>query len=108
MARPDQKSAYPNIPRPHLNACYDCLGIWLVAFRANHSCLAIIERSFLSDFLLVRVNKDIPKGEEITMSHVPITGKLEHEKMDLWNWNHRYDCNYAASRQHGAARTRLR
>jgi tetratricopeptide (TPR) repeat protein len=70
MARPDQSQPYPNIPRPQLGAHFDCLGIWPVASRANHSCLSNAEYSFLGDFMLVRANKDIPKGEEITLSYI--------------------------------------
>ncbi|KAI4753226.1 hypothetical protein E4T52_09310 [Aureobasidium sp. EXF-3400] len=92
MARPDQTQAYPNIPRPQLNAHYDCLGVWPVASRANHSCLPNAEYSFLGDFMLVRANKDIPKGEEITISYVPTTGKFEQQKMALRNWNFKCEC----------------
>jgi tetratricopeptide (TPR) repeat protein len=92
MARPDQTQAYPNIPRPQLGAHYDCLGIWPVASRANHSCLSNSEYSFLGDFMLVRANKDIPKDGEITISYAPTTGKFEQQKMTLRGWNFKCDC----------------
>jgi len=92
MARPDQTQAYPNIPRPQLGAHYDSLGVWSVASRANHSCLTNAEYSFLGDFMLIRANKDIPKGEEITISYVPTTGKFEHQKIALQNWNFGCEC----------------
>ncbi|KAI4742137.1 SET domain-containing protein [Aureobasidium sp. EXF-12298] len=92
MARPDQTQAYPNIPRPQLDTHYDCLGIWPVASRANHSCLSNVEYSFLGDFMLVRANKDIPKGEEITISYILTTGKFEQQKMALRNWNFKCEC----------------
>jgi tetratricopeptide (TPR) repeat protein len=92
MARPDQTQAYPNIPRPQLGAHYDCLGIWPVASRANHSCLPNVEYSFLGDFMLVRANKDILKGEEIALSYVPPTGNFEQQKMALRNWNFKCEC----------------
>jgi tetratricopeptide (TPR) repeat protein len=92
MARPDQTQAYPNIPRPQLGVHYDCLGIWPVTSRANHSCLSNVEYSFLGDFMLVRANKDIPKGEEISISYAPPTGKFEQQKMTLRNWNSKCDC----------------
>lgn len=92
MARPDQTQAYPNIPRPRMGAHYDCLGVWPVASRANHSCLTNAEYSFLGDFMIVRANKNIPKDEEITISYVPTTGKFEHQKIALKNWNFRCEC----------------
>lgn len=91
-ARRDQTQAYPNIPRPQLGARYDCIGIWPVTSRANHSCLTNAEYSFLGDFMLVRANKDISKGEEITISYVPTTGKFEHQKTTLNNWKFRCEC----------------
>ena len=92
MARQDQTQAYPNVPRPQLGAHYDCLGVWPVASRTNHSCLTNAEYSFLGDFMIVRANKDILKGEEITICYVPTTGKFEHQKTALRNWNFKCQC----------------
>jgi tetratricopeptide (TPR) repeat protein len=92
MARPDQTQAYPNIPRPQLDNYYDCLGIWPVLSRANHSCLSNVQYSFLGDFILVRANKDIFMGEEITISYVPTMGKFEDQKMALRDWGFRCEC----------------
>ncbi|KEQ69681.1 SET domain-containing protein, partial [Aureobasidium namibiae CBS 147.97] len=92
MARPDQSQAYPNIPRPQLDSHYDCLGIWSVASRANHSCLPNVQYSFLDDYMLIRANKDITNGEEITISYAPAFGKFEQQKMALRGWNFKCQC----------------
>jgi hypothetical protein len=83
MTRADQNQPYPNIPKPQLDAFCDTIGVWTRASYINHSCVGSGARSFLGDFMIVRANRDIPQGEEITTFYDAVTGKYEDLKMSL-------------------------
>lgn len=46
-------------------------GIWLQASMFNHSCLPNASWSWIGDLFVVKANRDIASGEEITVAYVP-------------------------------------
>ncbi|KAI0003152.1 TPR domain protein [Xylariaceae sp. FL0662B] len=44
-------------------------GIWLLASRINHACLANCHRAFIGDMLVVRASQDLDAGTELRFSY---------------------------------------
>ncbi|CAD0098348.1 unnamed protein product [Aureobasidium mustum] len=70
----------------------DSSGVWPHAARMNHSCLFNSSRGFVGDFIIVRANKDIGRGDEITTMYCPVDGNFEQLRHNLKNWGFSCDC----------------
>lgn len=97
VAIQDQKLPYANIAQK--NGPDNSVGIWTRLSSANHSCLPNTQHSFLGDFMIVRANKDIPKGAELTVSYAPADGKYEYLKMETMHWGFKCDCNLCVAEE---------
>ncbi|KAK8102098.1 hypothetical protein PG984_015244 [Apiospora sp. TS-2023a] len=59
---------------------YDCCGLWPLAARANHSCLANCRRSFVGDMVILRATQNLAAGTEVFLNYqtgfggIPIYG----------------------------------
>ncbi|KAG9948288.1 SET domain-containing protein, partial [Aureobasidium melanogenum] len=70
----------------------DSSGVWTQASHMNHSCLFNSSRGFIGDFIVVRANKDISPGEEITTMYCPIDGNFGQLQHNLKHWGFSCDC----------------
>ncbi|KAG9750223.1 SET domain-containing protein, partial [Aureobasidium melanogenum] len=70
----------------------DSSGVWIYAAHMNHSCLFNSSRGFVGDFIVVRANKDISQGEEITTMYCPIDGNFGQLEHNLKNWGFSCGC----------------
>ncbi|KAI4720930.1 hypothetical protein E4T48_02858 [Aureobasidium sp. EXF-10727] len=70
----------------------DSSGVWTHAARMNHSCLFNSSRGFIGDFIVVRANKNISQGEEITTMYCPVDGNFDQLKHNLDGWGFVCDC----------------
>lgn len=71
----------------------DSSGVWTHAAHMYHSCLFNSSRGFIGDFIVVRANKDISQGEEITTMYCPVDGNYGQLRHNLKNWGFSCNCN---------------
>jgi len=68
-------------------------GIWIMPSYINHSCWPNSVRSFLGDLLIVRAARDIPEGEEITMTYFDNeSGVQKRQKASYSGWGFNCEC----------------
>ncbi|PUU76843.1 hypothetical protein B9Z19DRAFT_1194466 [Tuber borchii] len=68
-------------------------GIWIMPSYINHSCWPNSIRSFLGNLLIVRAARDIPAGEEITMTYIDNeSGVQERQKASYSGWDFSCEC----------------
>lgn len=70
----------------------DSSGVWIHAARMNHSCLPNSSRGFVGDFIVVRANKNISKGDEVTTMYLPIDGIFDQLKHNFEARGFSCDC----------------
>lgn len=70
----------------------DSSGVWSHAARMNHSCLFNSSRGFVGDFIVVRTNKNISQGDQITTMYCPIDGNFDQLKHNLETRGFSCDC----------------
>lgn len=66
-----------------------CTGVWLISSAINHDCIGNVSRTFLGDMLLLRANRRISAGEELTMRYISPENTIEqfHEQLRrCWNF----------------------
>ena len=68
---------YPQTPFPSLQMGTDPLaiffnGIWLLPSFLNHSCIPNAVKIYIGDICIVRAIADIPLGEEVLISYLPL------------------------------------
>lgn len=88
----------------------DSCGVWPQASYPNHNCLFNANRSFIGDFMVVRANKDIGVGEEITTIYRPMDGNYEQLQSELqrgWGFDVTVSCVLQRSSVRRAARALL-
>ncbi|KAL8848406.1 MAG: hypothetical protein Q9221_006561 [Calogaya cf. arnoldii] len=64
------------------------MGMWLLACRANHSCLPNVSRAFIGDMLILRASRSIAADSEILDSYTSGTAAYPTRREAL----ERYDC----------------
>ena len=68
-------------------------GVWIMPSYINHSCWPNSVRSFLGNLLIVRAARDIPAGEEITMTYIENeSGVQERQKASYSGWDFSCEC----------------
>ncbi|TIA63867.1 hypothetical protein D6C77_01814 [Aureobasidium pullulans] len=74
----------------------------------NHSCLGNAERSFMGDIIILRANKDIPAGAEITVPYKNVNGDYHLLKSSLNMWDFQCRCKLClAEEQWGLSRAHI-
>ncbi|CAK1364786.1 unnamed protein product [Cercospora beticola] len=70
-----------------------CTGVWLISSAINHDCIGNVSRTFLGDMLLLRANRRISAGEELTMRYINPENTIEqfHEQLRR-SWNFSCTC----------------
>ncbi|KAK7917776.1 hypothetical protein PG985_011384 [Apiospora marii] len=64
---------YDRRDSPRRSAYHAC-GVWALASRINHCCLANCRRSFIGDMLIVRATQDLTAGTELLFSYCDTPG----------------------------------
>ncbi|KAK2598364.1 hypothetical protein N8I77_011784 [Diaporthe amygdali] len=70
----------------------EATGIWLHASHANHSCIPNSDRSFIGDMMIIRANKHIKAGEEISLAYRAPGGSYAERKKELSFYGFECDC----------------
>lgn len=72
---------------------YHSCGLWALASRINHCCLANCRRSFIGDMLIVRATQDMAAGTELLINYcdspggTPVIGpELQSKLMGTWGF----------------------
>jgi hypothetical protein len=69
-------------------------GLYLAASRFNHSCSPNAAQSFHGQKLIIRATRDIPCGEEVTISYID-TGQPTHVRRHELSESYQFLCNCA-------------
>ncbi|KAF2215382.1 hypothetical protein CERZMDRAFT_36205 [Cercospora zeae-maydis SCOH1-5] len=68
-------------------------GVWLMSSALNHDCIGNVSRNFIGDVLLVRANRHISAGEELTMRYVSSIKRIVEFHNDLkTTWDFQCSC----------------
>lgn len=75
-------------------ASFETCGIWPLASRINHSCLANCSRSFLGDMLILRASEDLDAGTELVFPYVFSDACTSYEEIQqkLKKWGFTCQC----------------
>lgn len=87
--------------------CGDC-GVWCHASYMNHSCLANSNRVFIGDLLLLRAERPIAAGEEITLAYCGVPDDMERTAKMIEPWGFQCSCALCTSEAADSAATKKR
>ncbi|KAL8724263.1 MAG: hypothetical protein Q9166_008052 [cf. Caloplaca sp. 2 TL-2023] len=76
-----RKRLLSKMSHPHLPA--KTIGIWLLACRANHSCLPNVSRAIVGDKLILRASRPMPVNTEILNSYINIADLYSEQRTQL-------------------------
>lgn len=91
LSTPSKKQYYSNVHvEPFVPA--SMVGIWLLACRANHSCIPNFCRAFVGDMLILRASKSIPKDTEIFDSYITPSDSFPDRRTNLNGYGFECEC----------------
>jgi tetratricopeptide (TPR) repeat protein len=67
-------------------------GIWVHASHANHSCIPNADRTFIGDMMVIRANREIEMGEEISFSYCNSADSYPERQAHLSAYGFDCDC----------------
>jgi TPR repeat protein len=74
------------------DGCGRACVLWITASFLNHSCLANAHRLMFGDIIMLLAGRDIPKGEEVTISYLSGTWESPENLERLRKWVSNCDC----------------
>jgi tetratricopeptide (TPR) repeat protein len=74
------------------DGCARACVLWITASFLNHSCVANTHRLMFGDIIVLLASRDIPKGEEVTISYLYGTWESPENLEKLQKWVPNCDC----------------
>lgn len=76
-------------------------GIWLLASRINHSCVANCARSFIGDMIIIHATKDLEENTELLWSYLPLSPGMKYQELQdrLSRWKFTCTCELCGMRK---------